>query len=305
MIEFEDLKNKTLDEGVAVLTDLEDKLKRIKSKFIAERFVEEWSAKNDFDRSLVFFDFETTGLDPYKDQIVSYYFKEITPSGKKIIKEGLLKPYIPIKKAAAKIHGITSDRVKDKPHFKQIAKGLLEYLSLDKILLGYNIFRFDLPILRGEFERIGIKFNPMDFEFIDVFKLITHYRGHSLKVRAEEYCGEIDQSKLHDAGFDVLLTEMVFRVMLIKHGEELNLNKAIEITKTPPAGCADLHGRLKWEDDDLVFNFGKYMSTPLPIVFEQNGSYFDWLLDADFPDDFKEIIRNAKKGEYPEKREID
>jgi len=61
----------------------------------------------------------------------------------------------------------------------------------------------------------------------------------------------------------------------------------------------DRTGRLKWSRGEIVFNFGKVQGQPLREVVAKDPNFLTWLLRSDFPEDTKQIVRNAQAGHYP------
>ncbi len=104
----------------------------------------------------IFFDLETTGVDISKDRICELSAIK-TDLNLKILekKTVLINPCVTIPEEATKIHGISNEMVKDKPTFSQYSKALFAYFQ-GSILAGYNIKRFDIPLLVEEFLRCGL-----------------------------------------------------------------------------------------------------------------------------------------------------
>src|SRR5688572_7173265 len=109
-------------------------------------------------KPIVFFDLETTGTDICKDRIVEISVLKIMPDGQEILKTKKINPTIPIPIESSMIHKIYDDDVKDAPTFQQIAKQLDEFLK-DCDLGGYNLIKFDIPLLAEEFLRVNIDFD--------------------------------------------------------------------------------------------------------------------------------------------------
>ena len=109
-------------------------------------------------RPIVFFDLETTGLQITKDRIVEISILKIFPNGNKESKTWLVNPTIPIPKEVTEIHGISNDKVKNEPTFKELASEILTLIQ-NCDLAGYNSNKFDIPLLTEEFLRAGIEFD--------------------------------------------------------------------------------------------------------------------------------------------------
>ena len=88
-------------------------------------------------RPLVFIDLETTGINLSTDRIVEIAIIKVMPDGSKTVKQKILNPQMPISKSSSAIHGITDEKVKDAPTFKQVANELKQFID-DADLSGYN-----------------------------------------------------------------------------------------------------------------------------------------------------------------------
>ncbi|PWT78005.1 MAG: DNA polymerase III subunit epsilon, partial [Bacteroidetes bacterium] len=118
-------------------------------------------------RPLAVIDLETTGTNLAVDRIVEIAIIKIMPDGSKIIKHKYINPEMPIPQSSSDIHGITIDKIKDAPNFRQVANELKQFLE-NCDLAGYNSNRFDIPLLVEEFLRIGMEFDTKGKKLIDV-----------------------------------------------------------------------------------------------------------------------------------------
>ena len=84
-------------------------------------------------KPIVFFDLETTGLSISNDRIVEISIYKILKDNNTEIKTWLINPGIDIPNDVAEIHGITNEKVKNKPFFKDIARDI-NYLLATVIL---------------------------------------------------------------------------------------------------------------------------------------------------------------------------
>jgi DNA polymerase III epsilon subunit-like protein len=121
----------------------------------------------DLKRPLAFIDLETTGLSTLSDRIVEIGVLKIMPDGHKHQFYAKLNPERPISKAAVRVHGITNKEVENRPTFKIIAPRLLHLLA-DCDLGGFNVVKFDLPVLQEEFRRVGLEFVLANRHVVDV-----------------------------------------------------------------------------------------------------------------------------------------
>ncbi len=103
----------------------------------------------------VLFDTETTGLDPLTGhRVIEVAALELVgdlPTGRHF--HALIHPERDIPDDAARVHGITLDRLLDKPRFAEIADALLDFLG-DGSLIAHNA-PFDFAFLDAEFARIA------------------------------------------------------------------------------------------------------------------------------------------------------
>ena len=106
-------------------------------------------------KPLVFFDLETTGLSITNDRIIEICLHKVNIDNSTKTKNWLINPQIPISEESIKIHGITNEKVKDKPQFKEIAKEIISFIK-DCDLAGYNLIKFDVPLLAEELLRSNI-----------------------------------------------------------------------------------------------------------------------------------------------------
>jgi len=119
------------------------------------------------EKSLAFFDLETTGLDVSQDRIIEIGILKMNPDGTKERYESRVNPEMPISPESSEITGITDADVKECPTFTALAPEIEAFLG-DADLAGYNSNKFDIPILAEEFLRAGSKFDVAARRFIDV-----------------------------------------------------------------------------------------------------------------------------------------
>ena len=104
-------------------------------------------------RPLLFFDFESTGLNIPADSIVELSFVKVFPGGRQEVKTWRIKPWDyelnrqrPMNPEASKVNGITDDMLVDCPTFYTVADEIALWLK-DSDLAGFNSAKFDLPML--------------------------------------------------------------------------------------------------------------------------------------------------------------
>ena len=115
---------------------------------------------------LVVFDLETTGISISNDRIVEYSFVKIHPNQEKEVRTQRINPTVPIPIESSLIHGIYDKDVADAPTFKDVAKTLAKWLE-GCDLAGFNVIRFDVPMLVEEFLRVDVNFETKNRKLVD------------------------------------------------------------------------------------------------------------------------------------------
>jgi len=103
-----------------------------------------------WDETWCAFDLETTGLDLEKSricQIAAVKFRR----GEVLYRASMLvDPGIPIEEEASAHNGITDEMVRGKPPLVEVAPRFISFLEGADILVGQNVYGFDVPILDRE-----------------------------------------------------------------------------------------------------------------------------------------------------------
>ncbi len=242
---------------------------------------------------LIIFDLETTGLES-DCRIVQVAITR----GERIF-QSLVNPGIPIPPESTEIHRIRDEDVADAPRFEDIADQILEFVK-DGVLSGFNIRRFDLPVMKREIARAGRKFPPLPL--LDLYELNLKMNPRSLAWFFEHYSGEkIDHEEAHDAVYDCICTRKGFLGMFKKH-EELptdleELARFAEPDHVPIGGSS----WLSWVNNqsEPSFSRGKYRGWTLSEISRKEPSYIDWLstIDADaMTKNIVNLFRSNKKA---------
>ena len=231
-------------------------------------------------RPLAVIDLETTGTNLGSDRIVEIAIVKILPDGKKSTKQKLLNPEIPIPQASADIHGITDEKVRDAPTFKQVANELKQFLD-NCDLAGYNSNRFDIPLLVEEFLRIGMEFDTRGRKLVDVQRVFHMMEQRTLSAAYRFYCNK-NLEGAHGAEADAEATLEVLEAQLNKYPQ---LGKDVDsiVKFTGEDQIVDFARRFTLENGVEVFNFGKHKGRPVAEVLRSEPQYYDWMMKGDFP----------------------
>ena len=250
-------------------------------------------------RPLAFIDLETTGVNPGSDRIVEIAIVKMLPDDTKVVKRKLLNPEMPIPKSTSDIHGITNDMVKDAPTFKQAANEIKQFLE-NCDLGGYNSNKFDIPLLVEEFYRSGIDFKFESRKMVDVQKIFYLMEPRTLTAAYKYFCQK-DLTAAHSAEADVEATREVLEAQLERYPQLGNTVESI-LKVIGEEEIVDFARRMIFQDGKIVFNFGKHKGKVVEEVLKLERSYYDWMMQGDFPHHTKikltEILNKVylKKG---------
>ena len=234
--------------------------------------------------NICFFDLETTGADTTQDRIVQICITKYF-DGEKTTKTKIVNPGRKIPKEASDVHGITDEMVKDQPTFKQIAKGIFEFIG-DCDLGGYNSDKFDIPLLIEEFLRCSIVFDTSCRSYIDVMKLETALNPRTLAAVFQRYFNE-ELDGAHDAEVDVKGTVRIFEAQMANPlVAELNSVKEFDEFTQGDKKRVDFSGVIYEMNGEYYFSFGKHKDNRVL----DNISYVNWMLNSSFSRETKQKL---------------
>ncbi|NNM32118.1 MAG: 3'-5' exonuclease [Gemmatimonadetes bacterium] len=250
----------------------------------------------ELERPVAFFDLETTGLSLSRDRIVELAIIRISPQGDVYERVRRLNPEMPIPPEAAAVHGITDDVVQDEPTFRQIAKNLAAILDPCD-LGGFNIRRFDLPILLAEFRRAGVEFEVKDRRIIDMKMIFHREEPRDLSAAARFYLGR-DHQDAHTALGDIRTTAAVLTAQL-EHYPHLprDLDGLHAYCDEMDPFETEFDRWFSQEDRGLVFRRGKHKGSTIDDVAQSAPDYLEWMMGADdMPAEVLDVVRQALSG---------
>jgi DNA polymerase III subunit epsilon len=244
--------------------------------------------KLQLNRPLAFFDLETTGTNVGSDRIVEIAVLKVHPNGERELLTQRVNPTIPIPAQSSAIHGIFDKDVLDKPTFKQIAPKLCLFLE-NCDLAGYNSNKFDVPLLVEEFLRADVDFDMKNRKLVDVQNIFHMLEPRTLSGAYKFYCQK-DLVNAHQAEADIIATYEILNAQLEKY-EQLQSNVNFLSEFSARSNNADLAGRIVFNDKGVeVFAFGKHKDKVVEEVFRFEPSYYDWMMNGDFPLSTKKVI---------------
>lgn len=238
-------------------------------------------------KPLIYFDCESSGVNPDKDRIVQIAAIKIHPNGERETKNYLINPEIPIPLEASEVHGITDEMVKDAPTFKQLAVAMRNWFAGCDIG-GFNSDSFDVNLLLAEMQRAGVEFSTEGVNFVDVRKMFQKLYPNTLSDIYRRFLGK-ELEGAHNALSDIVGTEEILSYMLTQHPElELNSPKAIDEFCQGDRRRVDMGGKM-YEDEEGVIRwaFSKNINQPV----KQDKGFADWFLKQDFPQESKDKLK--------------
>lgn len=166
---------------------------------------------------LVFLDLETTGLDPAADRIVELSLVRVEPDGAVEPLSTLVDPGVPVPLASSAVHGIVDADLGGAPTLPELASRVARTLR-GADLAGYNLVRFDLPLLRAEMARAGIPLAIDEARVIDASVIFRRMERRDLEAAYRFYVGG-EPGGAHTAAGDVAATMEVLLGQLRRYPE--------------------------------------------------------------------------------------
>jgi len=269
-------------------------------------------------RPLTVLDVETTGKETRGKncaRVVQFSAWSVTPDGnvtdsKTQLDVDVINPGIPIPPGSTEKHGIEDKDVKDKPTFRQVAPRLAEWLK-DRDYVAYN-YTYDRAVLENEFKRADVPSPFQDGVWVCPFRIWRRVwenepgarkLGNALK----RFTGSLpDERRAHQAGYDVYMATRVLVGQLRELTGTDRFPSSVEelggLTSRRKQNWLDSNGKIAWRDGSAILNFGKkHQGRTLQEIAKTDDGYLKWMLEDDFEEDVKMIIRDALKGEFPTK----
>jgi DNA polymerase III subunit epsilon len=252
------------------------------------------------ERPLVCFDLETTGTDVRDDRIVQLALVRVEVDGSRQEFASLVNPGRPIPPGATAVHGISDDDVRAAPRFAELRPRLDEMLA-GADLLGFNMIRFDLPLLQREIESSGGELDVKGRRLLDAMSIFHLKEPRHLAAALRFYCGR-ELEGAHDALADTLATLDVFDAQLA-HYEDLPRDAAALhlLCNQRDDAYLDATRKLRWNDaGEATLSFGKHKGKSLRELGKSSRDYLEWMLrNDDFSAEVKDILREALGGVFP------
>ncbi len=258
------------------------------------------------DRPLVVLDTETTGTDWRQDRIVEFAAVKLHPDGRRETLRTLVDPKEPIPREASAIHGITDETVRGAPTLVEAALDILRFLA-GADLAGYNIHRFDLPLLKIEFDRVGMELPLEGVRVVDAQSIFFKREPRDLSAAVRFYCGK-ELIGAHGALADSQATLDVLLAQVERYADlptDIG-GLAAESTLDSDDRYVDAERKFIWRHGEAHFNFGAFRGKSLREVStsDKDRGFLKWILAKDFSEEVKGIVREALEGRYPKRESV-
>jgi len=241
----------------------------------------------ELERPIIFFDLETTGTSVTRDRIVELCAIKLHPDGTREECHHLINPSIPIPAGATAVHGITNEMVAGKPLFRELATGLADFFQHSD-LGGYNIRRFDVPLLMEEFHRVKkYPVNIHEVKVVDAMAIFHSKEKRDLSAALKFYC-QREHEQAHSAKADVLATIDILKQQLVRY-DDLSPDTAFLHDYLASGNTIDFSGRFRRDENgEIIFNFGKHFGKAAC----RETSYLKWMFEeGDFAVDTKMVAK--------------
>ncbi|MDI1353705.1 MAG: exonuclease domain-containing protein [bacterium] len=256
-------------------------------------------------KPIIFLDIEATGLNVGSDRIVEISLVKLDIDNSTEILTERMNPEIPIPKVVSEIHGIYDQDVEDEPTFKQLAPKLIKFIG-NSDLAGFNSNKYDIPMLAEEFLRAEVDFDLEGRRLVDVQNIFHYMEPRNLRAAYKFYCHKpLDHA--HSAEGDAMATFEIFKAQLVKYDgievEDENGKKLVPIKNdisvlselSAKTKNVDLAGRIVYNEKGVeVFSFGKHKDKSVKEVFTTEPSYYNWIMNGDFPLYTKKVLTRIR-----------
>lgn len=250
----------------------------------------------ELDRPLAFLDLETTGLSISEDRIIELAVIRLSPQGDVEERVRRFNPGMPIPPEASAVHGIYDADVADEAPFGSRAKALHRHLDPCD-LAGFNIRRFDVPMLLAEFKRAAVEFDVRSRKLIDVQLIFHHNEPRDLSAAARFYLGR-EHQEAHTALGDIRTTAAVLAAQLDRYQDvPKDLDGLNDYCDAIYKFETEFERWFADTDGGLVFRRGKHRGQTLAQVALEAPDYLRWMMGAqDMDPDVLDAVRRTLAG---------
>ncbi len=242
------------------------------------------------DKPLVIFDIEPTGVKITKARIIHIAAIKVSLENDMIVSEVMDIMINPMQKIPSRKGNrpIKKEAFEKQMDFRKVAPNIRSFFQGCN-LAGYNLLKFDLPLLAEEFARIGQVFpDEKEVEIIDVQTIFHTQEPRDLTAALRFYCDK-KHDHAHDALSDARATWEVLQEQLKKYEDLPSTTSAFHDYSLRKKNLADWARVLYYDKENrLRFNNGKRKGE----LVTDHPRYAEWILRDEFPLSTKRILKN-------------
>jgi DNA polymerase-3 subunit epsilon len=254
-------------------------------------------------KPIVILDLETTGTWIEKDRIIEIAMVRVDVSGDRRVYHQKVNPLMPIPDVVSQLTGIRNEDVKEAPVFKTIAKDVIDFLG-DADIGGFNVEKFDMPLLERELNDAGVPFLFTGRRVFDSQKVFHLNEKRDLTAAYAFYCGK-PLPGAHSALADTEASLEVLEAQIRRYGNGADTPEVLaQFNYREQTEFYDSERKFRWWNGELYMMFGKYArKESLREVVRKDPAYLEWMLSRDFSEDVKELVSSALRGQLPKQGE--
>jgi len=192
------------------------------------------------------------------------------------------------------VHGITDTMVEYAPPFRRIVPDLLEHMK-EADLAGFNIIRFDIPLLKNEFQRAGHNWDLEGVRIVDAQIIFHKMEPRDLSAALRFYCGRILEGPMAPWPTPAPPRCPSQPARALSQPAPGCGGPGCRVPSAGPA-VRGWSRRFFWRNGEATFNFGNRRGQTLREVAQNSPGYLQWMLDSNFSSEVKGWSRMRSRG---------
>ncbi len=190
---------------------------------LAQAMMEKLDLPEYFGHEIIFFDLETSGLNPISDEIIEIGAIKVKNGVVLDTYQKLIKPERPISAEITSLTHITNDMLnKEGIDAATALQGFVDFIG-DRKLVGHNILGFDLPFVHYALKKhLDIKIdNPAEDTLKMARVMLKKVKDYKLNTVAQHLGYYVDPEVLHRSVDDSRLAAEVYRRLIISRSAKI------------------------------------------------------------------------------------
>ena len=163
---------------------------------------------------IIYWDLETTGLNPFHDQIIE--IAAVDNQGNTFESLVSLEPGVVLSAKVTELTGITTEMLTGQPSISAVLSRFLTFITGCDYLIGHNSIRFDNLFLKSALRRAGFTFTTS--LHLDTMLLCQYYYPNIYSFSLGSLCKyfSVKHEQAHRAMGDVTATKKLFESVILK-----------------------------------------------------------------------------------------